>query len=393
MNAQWSLFARAVAVAVTLTVIGLFFYVIRPMIGPIIIAALIAYVLNPLVRLSKVRLRLSHQWAVPLVYFSCLALFIVIPSTLTPLAINQASDLSIYLTDIEAQLEEVLANPIVLLGQEIHLGQILADFLEITTESLTPAAEGAWVVIETTSVSMAWLLVILVSAYYFLLDWQHLRAWLIRLTPEAAQTDIDRLLREVDALWRAYLRGTLVLMLIVGLIFSMIWLAIGLPGAVALGLLTGLLTVIPDVGPLIAAVLAILVAFFRGSDFLPISNFWFALLVFAIYFVLMQIKAIWLRPRIMGRFLHMNEGLIFVAIIGAVVLWGILGGLIIIPLLATFGVIGRYLRCRILGIPPWPEPELAPALLESPHNITVKERVATLGQALSTATVLPEQEQ
>jgi hypothetical protein len=69
----------------------------------------------------------------------------------------------------------------------------------------------------------------------------------------------------------------------------------------------------------------------------------------------MQVKAIWLRPRIMGRFLHMNEGLIFVAIIGAVVLWGILGGLIIVPALATLGAVGRYVRFRLMGLSPWPD--------------------------------------
>ncbi len=129
----------------------------------------------------------------------------------------------------------------------------------------------------------------------------------------------------------------------------------GLPGALILGFLAGVLTVIPEVGPTMAAILAVLVALFQGSDFLPISNFWFAVLIFGVYFVLIQIKSIWLRPRIMGYFLSMNEGLIFVAIIGAVVLWGILGALLIVPLLATAGGIARYVRARLLNLDPWPE--------------------------------------
>jgi hypothetical protein len=129
-----------------------------------------------------------------------------------------------------------------------------------------------------------------------------------------------------------------------------------------LGVLTGLLTVIPDIGPAIAALLAVLIAYFQGSNLLSISNFWFAVLVFAIYFVLIQIKSVWLRPRVMKHFLHMNEGLIFVAIIGATVVWGILGALIIVPLMATIGVVGRYVRCRLLHLEPWPE-NVAPATL------------------------------
>jgi predicted PurR-regulated permease PerM len=355
MAYQWSTFTRAVVAAVSLVLIGLFIWVIRPMIGPLIIAILLAYILNPLVRRVTIHTRLPHGWAVALVYFSCLTLLIVIPSAFAPVAVRQLTRLSTYLIGIEAELEELLANPIILFNQQIYLGQLLSDLLRVTTESFTPAPEGALAVIERTSTSFAWLIVILVSTYYLLLDGKRLVAWLVRLAPEQAQPDLSRLISEIDVIWWAYLRGTLVLMLIVGITFMVVWTAIGLPGAVAIGLLTGVLTVIPEVGPTIAAILAVLVALFQGSDFLPMSNFWFALLVFGIYFVLIQIKSIWLRPRIMGYFLNMNEGLIFVAIIGAVVLWGILGALLIVPLLATLGSIAHYVRCRLLNLDPWPE--------------------------------------
>ncbi|HXV99191.1 MAG TPA: AI-2E family transporter [Anaerolineae bacterium] len=352
---QWSTFTRAVVAAVSLVLIGLFIYAIHPMIEPIIIAILLAYVLNPLVRLVTTHTRFSYRWAVAFVYFSCLTLLIVIPSILAPVAVRQATGLWAYLIRIEAELEAFLANPIILFNQQIYLGQLLADLLAMTSDSFTPAAEGAIAVIERTSTSFAWLLVILVSSYYLLLDGERLVAWIVGLVPAPTQPDVIRLFAEIDVIWRAYLRGTLVLMFIVAVTFMLVWSVMGLPGALILGLLAGILTVIPEVGPTIAAILAVLVALFQGSDFLPISNFWFAVLIFGVYFVLIQIKSIWLRPRIMGYFLSMNEGLIFVAIIGAVVLWGILGALLIVPLLATLGVIAHYVRCRLLNLDPWPE--------------------------------------
>ncbi|MBI1877839.1 MAG: AI-2E family transporter [Chloroflexi bacterium] len=388
---RWSTFTRAVIAAVSLILIGFFVFAIQPMIEPIIIAVLLAYVLKPLVKLVMNRIRLPHKWAVASVYFSCLTLIIVIPSILAPVAVRQLTGLSTYLIQIETQLEDYLANPITLFNQQIYLGQLLSNLLKMLSESSSPAAEGALAVIERTSTSFAWLLVILVSTYYLLLDGERLVAWLVRQAPEAAQTDVVRLLKEIDLIWRAYLRGTLVLMLIVGVVFTVAWMAIGLPGALALGLLTGVLTVIPDVGPAAAAMLAVLVALFRGSDFLPLSNFWFAVLVFAIYFVLIQIKSIWLRPRIMGYFLSMNEGLIFVSIIGAVVLWGILGALLIVPLLATLGVIARYVRCRLLNLDPWPGVTPAPSLppqtelgaSEEPESLTPEEGTPSVPQTHS----------
>ena len=50
MDSQWSTFTRAVVVGVSLIVLVFLFYAIHPMIGPIIIAALLAYVLNPIVK-------------------------------------------------------------------------------------------------------------------------------------------------------------------------------------------------------------------------------------------------------------------------------------------------------------------------------------------------------
>jgi predicted PurR-regulated permease PerM len=400
MTYQWSTFTRAVMAAVSLILIGLFVFVIHPMLKPIIMAILLAYILNPLVRLALTHTRLPHRWAVALIYFSCLTLLIVIPSVLAPVAVRQLIGLSTYLTQIESELEAFLATPITLFGWQIYLGQLLSGLLEMTTASFTPAAEGALAVIERTSTSFAWLLVILVSTYYLLLDGERLVAWIVRLAPEPVQPDVLRLLKEIDVVWRAYLQGTLVLMFIVAITFMVVWSVIGLPGALALGLLAGILTVIPDVGPAIAAILAVLVALFQGSDFLPISNFWFALLVFAIYFVLIQIKSIWLRPRVMGYFLNMNEGLIFVAIIGAVVLWGILGALIIVPLLATLGVIARYVRCRLLNLDPWPEnitpatspPADVPTPEEMAQTVPGADRTASISPTGSKAMVLPKGE-
>jgi predicted PurR-regulated permease PerM len=362
MTTQWNTLTRAVVIGVGLVLIGWLLYVMWPLLTPLIIAALLAYVLNPLVKLVQKWTRLSRKWAVPVVYFSVLALMVTIPSALAPVAIKRLNSFFSGLMNVEVQLEALLAEPVRFAGQELHLGQMVSDLLNVTGESLASVAEGTRTVLEVTSASLLWLLVIMVSVYYLLLDGAKLRDWFVRLAPETAQSDVSRLLQEIDIIWRAYLRGTFVLMIIVGVVFTVVWLSIGLPGAIVLGALTGLLTVIPDIGPAIAALLAVLMAYFQGSNLLSISNFWFALLVFAIYFVLIQIKSVWLRPRVMKHFLHMNEGLIFVAIIGATVVWGILGALIIVPLLATVGVVGRYVRCRLLHLEPWPE-SVAPATL------------------------------
>jgi predicted PurR-regulated permease PerM len=368
---HWNLLTRVVVAGVIVFLIGLVIYTVRPLIGPLVVAALLAYILSPLAQAMYDRTRLSYRWAVTVVYLLFLAFLIATPSTLVPILIRQAQRLTDFLAFIETRFAQLLAYDFHVLGQQINLDRIWADFMELSIASLAPAAADAFQVIELTSVSLAWLLVILVSTYYLLLDWHSLRAWLIGLAPETERPSLRRLLNEIDVIWRTYLQGTLALMVIIGASFIVIGAMIGLPGALAIGLLTGLLSMIPELGLILAGILAVLVAYFQGSHILPIPNAWFALLVGIIYLAVRQIKASWLRPYFMGRFLHLNTGLIFVAIVGAIVIANIFVALIILPVIGTIGVLGHYIRSRLLNEDPWPE-DRAPTFAE--RLIEVQER-------------------
>jgi len=66
---------------------------------------------------------------------------------------------------------------------------------------------------------------------------------------------------------------------------------------------------------------------------------------------LITLKNFFVRPIIMGRSVHMNEGVVFIAIIIATILEGILGALLIVPVLASLVVIAGYIQRKILGLP------------------------------------------
>jgi predicted PurR-regulated permease PerM len=314
---------------------------------------MLAYTLNLAVRFVTHRTRLSRKWAVNLFYFVLVAIIIATPSTLVPIAVGQWQTLTGQLQTVSQRLQEFIQTPLIIAGLELPLDQMFSDLTAFST-NFGSAFESALAVVETTSLNLIRLAIIIVTGYYLLMDWPGLKDWLLRLLPEAERDDADRLFGEVDLVWRAYMQGTLALGLIMAVLFIIVGYAIGLPGAVAVGIATGILSMIPEIGPWIAGVIAVLIAFFAGSNFLPISNFWFAALVAGIYLLVTQVKSLWLRPRVMRRFMHMNTGLVFLAIIAAALLQGILAALVILPILATIGVIGRYIRARLLDLDPWP---------------------------------------
>ena len=348
----WSTPARYLALVLLIGFfLGLGWYA-RPIFQPLIIAGLLAYIMMPAVNWLKWALKMQHKGAVNLVYFVLLALVLASPVVFIPELLSQLQVFSDDLLRLYQQALAFLNEPISLGTFVIKIGDYFPELENSVANMLSAIPEQALKIIESTSRNTAWFFVIIVAVYYLLLDWDKIRDGIIRQAPMDYRRDARMLFLEIKEIWAAYLRSQIALMVIVGIVFSIVWLAIGLPGALIIGILAGLLTIIPDLGPLIAVIVAIAVALLEGSLFLNLSNFWFAVLVLAIYMVLINLKNIWLRPRLMGRSVHLHEGLVFIAIIAAVLLQGILGAIIIIPVIASALAIGRYLKAGILGYEP-----------------------------------------
>jgi predicted PurR-regulated permease PerM len=358
MTNQWSFAFRCWILSGLGILLALLLWFSNELIAPLVIGALLAFVLNPAIGILTQRLRLSRSLAITIVLFTALASIITLSALMVPRLI---AEIQILFTDLQiflSQVQERLSQPVIILEWELNFEYLLPDLTRLFSESITAIPENAFYLLEATSKNLIWGLVILATTYYLLRDWDRLRDWLLKLAPKPYQKNICRIYQEIKQIWNGYLRGNLALMFITGVMFTLAWIAIGLPGALILGIITGVLTIIPDLGPAIAAALAVLVALFEGSTFLQISNFWFALLVVGIYMVLINIKGIWIRPRIFARSVHMHDGVVFIAIMAAIVLQGILGALIIVPVLASVGVLGRYIYRRFRGLPPWPQDEV-----------------------------------
>jgi len=360
MSTTSNSFLRNWTILVLTLLFAFFLWYIRDLIAPLVIAGLISYVLNPFVDYLVHRTHLSRSLAILLIFLIGTSSIIAIPSMMFPVMFNEAQTLSSDLIDILTWLQSSLAEPITILQWEIDLRGLVPDPMSLLSGQVSSLSGNVFHFIGSTTENFLWALVILVTTYYLLKDYSKLRDWLLSLVSQPYQPIIRRIYQEIKQIWNGYLRGNLTLMAIVGVIFSIAWLVIGLPGGLILGMIAGILTIIPDLGPAIAAALAILVALVEGSNYLPLSNFWFALLVLGIYLFLVNIKTIWLRPRIYGHSVHMHDGLVFIAVMTGVVLQGILGALIVVPVLATIGIIGRYIYRALLGLPLWEDddPEL-----------------------------------
>jgi predicted PurR-regulated permease PerM len=368
MKDRWTPATRYFVIGLALIFIFFIAWQIREIFTPLIVAGLIAYIFYPFVEMLHRRFTLSQGVASRIVFFFGLALMISVPVSLAPTLVRE---LDVVVTDLLTTVDDieiVLAKPVQIANFQLHFNTLIPDLRNSLTALLKFLPADAFKIIETTSRGTLWFLVIIISTYYFMTDWDRLRDGIIHLAPANYQHDIRRLYLQIKAVWMGYLRGQLTLMTIVAIVFGILWTIIGLPGALVLGILAGLLSLIPDVGPFAATGLAVIVALLEGSTWLPVNNFIFALIVAGLYVVLINIKNIWLRPLIYGRSVHMHSGIVFVAIIAAVIFTGIIGAFIVVPVLASLGVIGRYIHARLLDLPafedeePAHSPDLEPAV-------------------------------
>jgi predicted PurR-regulated permease PerM len=362
---EWSLpFRYAVGAGIVLALASLVVFA-REAVQALVIAGFVAYLINPLVNLLMLRTRMSRTLAVNIVYFSALIFLVGIPSALTPIFFDEIKIVAEDLLDLSNELGNTLSYPIQVGGMVFHFEQLGEGLASLQDTVLTPLPEVALSLLESTSISVLWSLVIIVSVHLFMTEWPKIREGMIHSVPPAFQEEIRELYQRIRRVWMAYLRGQIVLMFVVGIVFTLAWVILGIPGALVLGVVAGFFTLVPDVGPFLAAMLAVGVALLEGSSWIPVSKPVVALIVLIVYLVLINLKNFLLRPYIMGRSLQMNEALIFIAILIATILGGIMGALLVVPVLASAAVIGEYLRRRLLGLAPFEDGESTPFVPES----------------------------
>ncbi len=347
----WSRNARALAFLLTALTIGLGLFGIREMIGPLTIAALLAYLLLPAVNLVRRKLGISRRLAVPIVYLVFLTALVLTVVNMAPVVARQARSMTgVFRVRLPMFLDSLL-EPAGAFGLERQLESFLVELRQSTSMLLN--TQRVFRILNAASTNLAWLMLILVVTYYLLLDWERLVEWGLRQAPPGYRRDLRLLHADISVIWQAYLRGQILVMLLLGLLSGLGAAAIGLPRAALLGLLAGLLALIPSVGPTITLAIASTIAWLEGSAFLDISNGWFTLLTILVFSLVQVVEGFVLTPQIMGRRLRIHPGVVIVAVIGALTIGSALLALIIVPLLASLAVLLRYVRNRIYGLEPW----------------------------------------
>ncbi|MHB1346797.1 MAG: AI-2E family transporter [Candidatus Humimicrobiaceae bacterium] len=326
----------------------LFFYVIsliRSAILPLLIGIIIAYILIPLVKLLRKKMR--KIFAVAITYIFFLAIIFVLLFFIIPLVIEQfkifIGRIPAYLEGITAFLNSFLKNNTMLKNLEniIGTGTIPSDSKEITQYILDGFKLGNINIFQSaTTVTITVFNVLLnflvgpVLGFYILKDTDIIVSTFMKIIPPKYKYQSAILIGKINNVFGKYVRGQLIISLIIGVLCTIVLLILRVDFAVLLGFSAGLFNIIPFLGPVIGAIPAALTALYIS----PLK----ALLVVILFIAIQQIDNYFISPNIMKHQVGVHPGVIIFSLIAGGAIFGLFGLLLAVPTVAIIQEVLRY---------------------------------------------------
>ena len=323
-------------------------------------AAVLAYVLNPLVRRLE-RRRVPRVVAV-------VGLFLVFGLALT-------AALLVIIVPAVGQVQGIVQNPqdlakaatvvvdrardIPYVGEYVAsvdqqaLTQLVRDNAPSAGQALNVALGFIGGVFGVFGTLLNLLLMVIVSIY-LLLDRERITRALLDTIPDTVRDQAVELFHVVETSLGKYVRAQLTLCAIMGVVgWAIGYFAIG-QYALTIGLWVGLTEIIPVLGAFLGAVPAVVIALFAGDG---IST---ALIVAGLFLVAQQVEGNLLVPKLMGDSVGVHPLWVLFATLAATALYGVVGAIFAVPTVAIISSTFRYLRGTLL-FENWRKPFVEPA--------------------------------
>jgi predicted PurR-regulated permease PerM len=323
---------------------------------PLIIGAILAYLIYPLAHQISSETKLKHEWATAIVFVVLLATLIPIILLLTPLLITQVNTVKDQLLEIVSTIQKNSTQVITIVpGVEIQVKDLVDSLTASLGEGIQSVVVKSPTMLLRASETLLLVIFTLFIAYYFTADAHKIVEWLKFAAPPGYRSEIDMLLGEINVIWQDFFRGQVILAIVAGLINTGIALVIGLPEPLLMGVLAALLEFLSSVGHTIWLFIALALAITQGSTWIPVSPLVFALIVIGANFVFTRLDLNFLMPRIVGARMNLHPMVVIIGIIIGATVGGVLGVALAAPMIASLRVLGRYVRAKLFDLDPYAE--------------------------------------
>ena len=324
---------------------------------PVIVALLLAALLQP-----GAAYLVRHGWPRALAAFAMLIVGLAVVSGIITLVVERFSagfsDLATQVSEGIGQVQDFVVRtfPITRNQLEDAVGQLQQRLVD-NQDSI---ASGALTTAATVGEVITGFFLALFTLFFFLKDGRSIWLWLVGLFPRDSRAYMDEAARRAWRTLISYVRATAAVALIDAIGIGTGLAILSVPLVIPLAALVFLGAFIPILGSFLAGSVAVLVALVSRG---PIT----ALIALAVVVLVMQVEGHILQPLLLGRAVRVHPLAVVLSIAAGLLIAGIFGALIAVPIVACANVAGTYLSRRHDGPrPPEPRPDRArPAVTAS----------------------------
>lgn len=316
-------------------------YMVRGILIPFLLAAFLAYLLQPLV--SRLERRgIPHLLAIILTYVCVLGTISALGVFTLPKLLEQLNEL---LTAIPRYTQRT---------------QEFMNYLEGTSARYPPGVQhiiddklNGWSIYLTKAVNQAvdgllkligylpTLALVPFLSFYMLKDAEVIKRLFESILPASCRIDMMGLVRDMDDVLKCFIRCNVLVCFIVGILCWVGYTLVGLPFALILGVVAGVTDAIPFFGPLIGLVPALAIA---------LLNSWrMVLWTVLVAFIVQQLEANIISPKILGDGMGLHPIMVVFVLLAGGHLFGIWGMLLAVPVAAVLKVLIRFIFLKLVA--------------------------------------------
>ncbi|SVA41949.1 uncharacterized protein METZ01_LOCUS94803, partial [marine metagenome] len=322
-----------IVVGVLLAVI--FFYFSRRVLTPFFIAFALAYLLDPVTdRLES--LKISRTFSVLVLMAGVFSLVTGIGLLIFPLLKLQAEHLVSNLPNYIAIMQEWMYPLLGVVGEPEKIQGILnRELLKVgelplkVISSITSILWGSVAGLFSFILLLANLVIIPVVMFYLLRDYDLINKKMLSFVPARSREQVLSLIKEIDGVLAGFVRGQLMVGLIMAGLYSIGLFFCGTPMSLFIGLLAGLASLVPYLGLVFGFVPAAILTFMQTQDWVLVFG------VAGVFAVVQGLEGMIITPRIVGEKIGLHPVAIILAVLLGAEFFGLVGVIVSVPVAAA----------------------------------------------------------
>ncbi len=382
---HWSSTTKLIVGLTVMAIIAGLLIRFRNLIGPILIAFIVAYLIHPIATWIIRKIKISWRFSINILYLIILLALLGLLTwggfTLVGQAQSLVSFIQRQVENLPIWLEQITSKPFQILGvftidlQQYDFSTLAEQALGLVQPILTKLGTVLGNLAGGAASTIGYTFFALLISYFVSSETGGARARLLNLKIPGHNEDLKIINSQLNLIWNAFLRGQIIIVLIAATTYSVLLGFLGVNFYIGLAILAGLGRLIPYVGAWVTWITIGLVCFFQASTIFGVSPIIYVIIVLGISLVVDFFLDNFLTPRVMADALAVHPAAVMVAALISAQLFGLIGVLLAAPVLATLQLVGRYIVRKLFDQDPWHDLKTVPSRKPIPKYLVATGRM------------------